>query len=100
MNYWAQNKNNIFVAAHRGLRATYPENTMEAFKAALEVGVDQLETDVRCSKDGELVLMHDLSYDNITNAVEVFGKKNNYVSSITLEEAKALIDKFLGDCHE
>lgn len=47
MNYWTQSKDNIFVAAHRGWKAKYPENTLEAFKAALDVGVDQLEmTDV------------------------------------------------------
>ena len=34
MNYWKQNKNYIYVAAHRGLSARYPENTMEAFRAA------------------------------------------------------------------
>lgn len=83
MNYWAQNKNNIFVAAHRGLRATYPENTMEAFKAALEVGVDQLETDVRCSKDGELVLIHDATVNRTTNG-------EGEVASMTLDQLKSL----------
>ena len=36
MNYWTQSKNNIWVAAHRGWCSDYPENTMEAFKAAVE----------------------------------------------------------------
>jgi glycerophosphoryl diester phosphodiesterase len=46
MNYWTQNKNNVYVAAHRGWCAKYPENTMVAFRAAMELGVDQIETDV------------------------------------------------------
>ena len=60
MNYWTQSKQNIFVAAHRGWRSKYPENTLAAFRAALELGVDQIETDVRVTADGELVLIHDL----------------------------------------
>ena len=91
------------VAAHRSGAGLAPQNTMMAFENIIEnadsLGVDMLEFDVQITKDGELVLMHDLTYDNITNAVEVFGKKNNYVSSITLEEAKALNmgENFKGD---
>ena len=67
MNYWTQSKDNIWVAAHRGWCSKYPENTMEAIKAAVEVGVDQIETDVRVTKDGELVLFHDPTVDRTTN---------------------------------
>lgn len=67
MNYWTQSKENIWVAAHRGWRSEYPENTMAAFKAALELGVDQLETDIRITRDGELVLIHDPTVDRTTN---------------------------------
>ena len=55
MNYWTQSKDHIFVAAHRGWPSRYPENTMIGFRAALELGVDQIETDVRITADGELV---------------------------------------------
>ena len=44
MDFWKQGKNNIYVAAHRGWCAKYPENTMIAFKKAAEIGVDQIET--------------------------------------------------------
>lgn len=67
MNYWTQSNDNIFVAAHRGWSELYPENTMPAFVAALDLGVDQLETDVRITKDGELVLIHDETVDRTTN---------------------------------
>ena len=53
MNYWKQSPNYIYVAAHRGDSARYPENTMESFRAAVEEGVDQIELDVRMTKDGE-----------------------------------------------
>ena len=50
MNYWKQSRDNVYVAAHRGLCARYPENTVPAFQAAIDAGVDQIETDVRITK--------------------------------------------------
>lgn len=67
MEFWTQSKKNIFVAAHRGWSEKYPENTMQAFRAAVELGVDQIETDVRVTKDGELVLIHDAAVDRTTD---------------------------------
>ena len=55
------NGSRIILAAHRGDRFNYPENTMPAFESAVNASVDMIETDVRMSKDGELVLMHDRS---------------------------------------
>ena len=83
MNYWTQSTENIYVAAHRGWSAKYPENTLEAMQAALDLGVDQLETDVRITKDGELVLMHDATVDRTTNGT---GK----VCDLTLAEIRQL----------
>ncbi|KAI9764212.1 MAG: hypothetical protein M1840_008602 [Geoglossum simile] len=45
--------------AHRGYKAKYPENTMSAFTAAVQVGAHAIETDVHLSKDGVVVLSHD-----------------------------------------
>ena len=83
MNYWVQSNQNIYVAAHRGWKSKYPENTLEAFQAALTLDVDQLETDVRVTKDGALVLMHDATVDRTTNG-------SGKVSELTLAELKAL----------
>ena len=83
MNVWTESKDNIWVAAHRGSSATHPENTMEAFAAAVAAGVDQLETDVRITKDGELVLIHDATLDRTTNG-------SGDVKDYTLTELKAL----------
>ena len=83
MNYWTQSPTNIYVAAHRGWCAKYPENTMPAFRAAAELGVDQLETDVRVTKDGELVLIHDATVDRTTNGT-------GRVCDLTLAELKTL----------
>jgi tubulin gamma len=44
--------------AHRGFKAKFPENTMGAFRGAVQVGADALETDIHLSKDGVVVLSH------------------------------------------
>jgi len=49
----------MLLLAHRGYHAGVPENTMAAFAAALALGADGIETDVRLSADGDPVIMHD-----------------------------------------
>jgi glycerophosphoryl diester phosphodiesterase len=49
----------IITFAHRGARLAEPENTVAAFRRALDAGVSGLETDVRLSADGEVVCVHD-----------------------------------------
>lgn len=44
--------------AHRGYKAKFPENTMGAFKGAVEVGAEAIETDIHLSRDGVVVLSH------------------------------------------
>jgi len=45
--------------AHRGYKAKFPENTMGAFKGAVQVGAHAIETDVHITKDNTVVLSHD-----------------------------------------
>jgi len=52
---------------HRGARAYEPENTLRSFNRAVELGVDAVELDVRQTKDGELVVIHDPEVDKTTN---------------------------------
>ena len=49
----------MLLLAHRGYHLSVPENTMAAFEAAVELGVDGIETDVRLSRDGLPVIIHD-----------------------------------------
>lgn len=53
--------------AHRGASGLYPENTMLAFRRAMEMGVEFLELDVQLTRDGGLVVMHDETLDRTTN---------------------------------
>jgi glycerophosphoryl diester phosphodiesterase len=49
----------VIVYAHRGASVERPENTMEAFERAVQLGVQAIETDVHLSRDGEVVVHHD-----------------------------------------
>ena len=73
----------ILLGSHRGDRTHYPENTMSAFRYSVELGLDAIETDVRMTKDGQLVLMHDRDVARTTN-----GKGN--VDELTLDELRRL----------
>ena len=58
--------NPVEVTAHRGYSSVYPENTIPAFKGAIEVGADWAELDVQQTSDGEVVVMHDSSLKRTT----------------------------------
>ena len=49
----------MLIYAHRGNSSVYPENTMSAFRSAVDLGVHGIETDVHMTKDGILVITHD-----------------------------------------
>ena len=76
-------ENRMYVAAHRGDSYNYYENTMTAFEQAVLSGCDMIETDVRLTVDGHLVLMHDETVDRTTNG-------HGRVDKMTLAELKAL----------
>lgn len=85
----------VILAAHRGEKKYHPENTMPAFEAALAAGVDMIETDIRMTRDGHLILMHDMG------AKRTAGVERN-ICDMTLAEVKKLDagswmnDKFAG----
>lgn len=70
------------VLAHRGYSGKYPENTMTAFKKALEIGADGIELDVQLTNDGHVVVIHDETIDRTTDGC---GLVRNY----TLKELHA-----------
>jgi glycerophosphoryl diester phosphodiesterase len=55
------------VVAHRGASAHAPENTLEAFRQAVEMGADAIELDVHLTKDGQLVVIHDETLERTTD---------------------------------
>lgn len=73
----------IRICAHRGLSALCPENTLPAFAAALALGADEVEMDVRLTKDNKMVISHDDVLDHISDGVGLFREH-------TLEELRTV----------
>jgi glycerophosphoryl diester phosphodiesterase len=69
------------IIAHRGASVVAPENTLESFSIALSQGADVLETDLRFTKDDEIVLIHDNTIDRTLNG-------SGFVRDFTLREIK------------
>ena len=57
----------VAIVGHRGAAGLEPENTILSFYRALDYDADELELDVRMSKDGEIVIVHDDTVDRTTN---------------------------------
>ena len=73
----------VWVASHRGDWIYAPENSTTALEHAIFFGSDLIETDVRLTKDGKIIMMHDATVDRTTN-----GKGN--IADLTLAEIKEL----------
>jgi len=73
----------IEVIGHRGAAGLEPENTLRSVRRAIELGVDRVEIDVRISRDGRLVIMHDETVDRTTNG-------HGYVSELTFDDLRSL----------
>lgn len=84
---------NIF--AHRGASGDCPENTMPAFKKAIEDGADGIELDVQMTKDGRIVVIHDETLDR-TTSLKGFVKDTAYDKIRTADAAGKWKDAFKG----
>ncbi len=75
----------IHVVAHRGAHRGIPENTLAAYRRAIELGCDWIEVDVRTTRDGQLVSIHDATIDRY-----VTDGSTGRVESMTLQELRRL----------
>lgn len=76
-------KNKIVVIAHRGNHRSVPENTLAAYKKAIQAGADYVEMDLRTTKDSMLVLMHNETVDQTTDG-------RGKISNLTYKEVRGL----------
>ena len=81
-NPWIREYRPLSVA-HRGHSIAYPENTLEAYRKAIELGVEMIECDVNITRNGTLVMMHDSTLDRTTTG-------SGRVSASTWEEIQQL----------
>lgn len=83
--YFPEPKNgDTYVIAHRGVHNGIPENSLAAYQKAIDLGCDFIEIDVRKTRDGRIVSIHNSTIDAYVNGIT--GK----VSDFTLAELKAL----------
>ena len=86
----------VDITAHRGDSANAPENTMAAIKMANENGADIIEIDVRQTKDGQYILMHDENLKRTTGVNERVGVLDyEYIS--TLDAGSYFSEEFTGE---
>lgn len=74
----------IYVVAHRGAHEGIPENTIAAYRKAIELGVDYVEIDLRLTKDGRMVSIHNSTVEDYAPGV------TGAVADMTLDELRAL----------
>lgn len=75
----------VYVVAHRGAHQNIPENTLAAYQKAIDLGADFVEVDIRTSKDGELVSIHNKEVDKY-----ILKGKTGLVADKTLKELQKL----------
>jgi glycerophosphoryl diester phosphodiesterase len=78
-----ERQNRPAIVAHRGASAAFPENTFPSFEGAIEAGADFVELDVRMTRDGVPVILHDLDVSVRTNGA-------GFVHELTLAQVKEL----------
>ena len=76
----------IMKIGHRGTVVDFDENTIGAFKKAIEYGADYIEFDIHRTKDGQLIVIHDKSLDRTTTGSGLI--KNCYFTEIVNYETK------------
>ena len=77
-------KNGIYVVAHRGAHEGIPENSIPAYRKAIELGCDFIEIDIRTTKDGKFVSIHNSGVDEYVTGIKA------KVSDLNLEELRSL----------
>jgi glycerophosphoryl diester phosphodiesterase len=87
----AADSHQVAVIAHRGSGAMAPENTLASVQLALKQGADYIENDIMRTRDGALVIMHDLTLARTTNVEQVFPDRAPWnTATFTLAEIKQL----------
>lgn len=88
-NQYITSLGDTMIAAHRGGRSLFPQGTMMAFEGCVNsqtFETDIIEFDVRLTADDKLIILHDETLDEVTDAIEYFGKAENYPEDYTYEE--------------
>ncbi|KAF0484073.1 PLC-like phosphodiesterase [Gigaspora margarita] len=73
---------------HRGYPVKYPENTFISLEETINIGAEGIESDVRLTKDGQVIMMHDTTLDRTTNGTGSVDERywNGYIEYLVTEK--------------
>lgn len=78
-------KHEMTIIGHRGVMGEYPQNTLQSFEVAMDADFPMIELDVKLSKDGKLVVIHDDDVEKVTR-----GKYSGKVSDFTFSKLRKM----------
>lgn len=73
------------IYGHRGVRGAAPENTLAAFELAANLGADGIELDVRLDRDGDVIVLHDPTFEQVTG-----GRDTRVAAELPYEEIRRI----------
>jgi glycerophosphoryl diester phosphodiesterase len=87
----------VLIIGHRGARNLWPENSLEGFDRARELGVDAVEFDVHLSRDSELVVIHDPTLERTTKGIgPVANRSAAELGAMGVPRLEAVLDVYAG----
>jgi glycerophosphoryl diester phosphodiesterase len=87
----------VLIIGHRGARNLWPENSLEGFRRARDLGVDAVEFDVHLARDGELVVIHDPSLERTTKGTgPVADRTAAELDALGVPGLEAVLDVYAG----
>ncbi|WP_157184250.1 glycerophosphoryl diester phosphodiesterase membrane domain-containing protein [Evansella cellulosilytica] len=87
---------NVQVAAHRGDLHSAPENSLSSIRSAIDKGVDAVEIDVMLTKDGEIILNHDYTFQRVAGVPDRVIEMT-YEEVAEVDIGRLFSDEFIGE---
>lgn len=97
---WAENSSIMQIFSHRGFHQNIPENTMAAFEAAIALGVDGIETDIRVTRDGVPILYHNSYAPDETEVAALTQEQLSQVARYSVPRLEEALTAFGGQVNE
>jgi glycerophosphoryl diester phosphodiesterase len=82
------------IASHRGLGTPFQENSLAAFAAAVAAGASVLETDLRTTQDGQVVLIHNKTHPGVKHDKFIINQTSYAVLQTAVQQAGVTLDRF------
>jgi glycerophosphoryl diester phosphodiesterase len=94
--FFSPSSHPVQIIAHRGMKQLAPENTRPAIEKAMEFGIEWVELDIRLTKDGHHVILHDSRLDRVTNGKGLV-KERTLAEILALDAGSWFSPKYAGE---